>query len=236
MSKNSKNNISASSEIKNDCEVKNKILFVIILTILTMAAEIFFGFTTKSMALLADGFHMGSHAFALGLTYIAYYFCAKLINCNKLKSGTGKIKELAGYTSSLFLGVSGIGIVFESVQRIFHPLQISVNEAIVVVIIGLLINFLSIIIMDFDHFHNHLHNHPHVHTEAQKDNSFKSAYMHILADLLTSVCAIFALLCAKFFNWTFLDPFIGVIGGIIILKWAYGLIKSTGAKLLDIEE
>ena len=211
---------------------KNKILFVIILTILTMIGEIFFGFLTNSMALLADGFHMGTHAFALGLTYVAYYFCQKYLNSDKFKCGTDKIKDLAGYTSSLFLGISGILIIYESVERLFHPLEISFIQAMIIVVIGLVVNLISIIIMDFDHFHNHMHSHPHEHKKT--DNNFKSAYLHILADLLTSVCAFFALLFAKFFGWVLLDPVIGILGGIIIIKWAIGLIKSTTISLLDI--
>ena len=214
-------------------ENKNKILFVIILTVLTMGAEIFFGFITNSMALLADGFHMGTHAFALGLAYIAYYFCQKFLNSKEFTSGTDKIKDLAGYTSSLFLGISGIMIIVESVERLFHPLKINFTQAMLVVIIGLVINFISIVIMDFDHFHNHVHNHPHMHKKT--DNNFKSAYLHILADLLTSICAFFALLFAKFFGWILLDPIIGILGGIIIIKWAIGLIKSTSISLLDID-
>ena len=214
-------------------EAKNKILFVIILTILTMIAEISFGFITNSMALLADGFHMGTHAFALGLTYIAYYFCQKYFNSAKFSNGTDKIKDLAGYTSSLFLGISGIMIIYESFERLIHPLKISFTQAMIVVVIGLIINLISIIIMDFDHFHNHMHNHPHEHKKT--DNNFKSAYLHILADLLTSICAFFALLFAKFFGWVLLDPIIGILGGIIIVKWAVDLIKSTTVVLLDID-
>ncbi len=209
-----------------------KILFILILTILTMIGEIYFGFVSNSMALLADGFHMGTHAFAFGLTYIAYYFCNKYINSNKFASGTEKINDLAGYTSSLFLGLSGILIIYESIERIFNPLKIDFTQALIVIIIGLTINLISIIVMDFDHFHNHIHKHPHAHKKT--DNNFKSAYLHILADLLTSVCALFALIAAKYFGWVLLDPIIGILGGIIILKWTISLIKATTVKLLDI--
>jgi len=212
-------------------DVKNKILFVVIITILVMVLEIVFGFLTNSMALLADGFHMGTHALALGLTFIAYYLCSKFENCNKFKSGTDKIKELAGYTSSLFLAVSGIGIIFESFQRLIHPLKIDFTQAIVVVIIGLVVNLICVLIMDFDDIHNHLHNHPHTHEN--RDNNFKSAYFHILADLLTSIFAIFALLGAKYFGLIMLDAIIGILGGLIIIKWAINLIKSTAQNLLD---
>ena len=214
-------------------EVKNKILFVVIITIITMIVEICFGFITNSMALLADGFHMGTHALALGLTYVAYYLCAKFKNSDCFKSGTDKIKELAGYTSSIFLGLSGLGIIYESINRFFHPLQISFVQAMAVVLIGLIINLICVLIMDFDDIHNHLHGHPHTHTN--RDNNFKSAYFHILADLLTSIFALIALLCAKYFGLIILDPLIGVVGGIIIIKWAINLIKSTAVKLLDIE-
>ncbi len=205
-------------------EAKNKILFVIIITILTMVAEIFFGIITNSMALLADGFHMGTHAFAFVITYIAYYFCSKFKDSACFKSGTDKIKELAGYTSSLFLGVSGLAIIYESVDRIFHPLQIGFFQALIVVVIGLVVNFVCILIMDIDDDHNHSHD----------DNNFKSAYFHILADLLTSIFALVALLCAKYFGFIILDAIVGIIGGLIIIKWSINLIKSTAKNLLDI--
>ncbi|MBQ8475443.1 cation transporter [bacterium] len=213
-------------------EVKNKILFVVIITIITMIAEILFGFLSNSMALLADGFHMGTHALALGLAYIAYYFCTKFKDNACFKSGTDKIKELSGYTSSLFLGFSGLGIIYESIERIFHPLNISFSQAMIVVVIGLLINLICVLIMDFDDIHNHLHHHEHTHTD--RDNNFKSAYFHILADLLTSIFALIALLCAKYFGFVILDPLIGVAGGVIIIKWAINLLKSTARNLLDI--
>ncbi len=214
-------------------EVKNKILLVVVITVVAMVVEIFFGFLTNSMALLADGFHMGTHALAFGLTYTAYFLCQKFLNCSKFKSGTDKIKELAGYTSSLFLAASGVFIVFESLVRLFNPLKIDFSQAMVVVALGLAVNLTCVLIMDFEDIHNHLHGHKHEHHN--RDNNFKSAYFHILADLLTSVFALFALFCAKFFNWVMLDSVIGIFGGLIIIKWAYNLIKATSIKLLDIE-
>lgn len=212
-------------------EVKNKILFVIIITLITMIAEITFGVISHSMALLADGFHMGTHVFALGLSYIAYYLCQKFANSCKFKNGTDKIKELAGYTSSLFLGLSGILIIAQSIHRFFNPLSIDFNQAALVCIIGLVVNLASVMIMDFDDICNHVHHVAHVHKN--RDNNFKSAYFHILADILTSVFALIALLSGKYFGFVFLDPVIGVLGGVIVLKWAFNLVKSTAMNLLD---
>lgn len=214
-------------------EASKKILFVVIITIITMVLEIVYGFWTNSMGLLADGFHMGTHALALGLAFIAYYFCMKFKNNACFKSGTDKIKELSGYTSSLFLGISGIGIIIESIERLFNPLKIDFNQAMIVVVIGLIVNLVCILIMDFDNINDNFHHHNHEHKE--RDNNFKSAYFHILADLLTSIFALFALLFAKFFGFIFLDAVIGVLGGIIIIKWAINLLKSTAQNLLDIE-
>ena len=207
---------------------EKKTLIVIVLTIITMFAEIIVGHITHSMALFADGCHMGTHALALSLTYFTYILMRKFANSQSFTFGTGKFSILSGYTSAVLLGITGIYIIKEGIERFFNPLSISLNEAIIVAIIGFAVNFLCIIIMgDKDHCHCE-----HAHDE---DYNYKAAYMHILSDLMTSVFAIGALFAAKYLGWNLLDPLVGVLGGSIICVWAFNLIKSTGMILLDAE-
>lgn len=206
---------------------ENKTLVVIIFTLIAMAAEIAYGYFTNSMALLADGYHMGTHALALGLTYAAYIFIKKY--------KTEKIGTLAGYTSALFLGLTGVWIIIEALGRFFNPLAIKFEEAILVAIIGLVVNVICIFIMEgkgHSHHHHH-HHHHHEHDEHSTDYNFKAAYLHILADALTSILAIGALLAGKYLNFIYLDSIIGILGGILILKWAFGLLKDTIKILID---
>ena len=197
--------------------LKNKTLLVIIVTLITMAAEINFGILTKSMALTADGFHMGTHALALFITFLV---CSVI---NRYKNKEDILNALGGYTSALFLGLTSIGIIYESADRFIHPAKISFNEAILVTVIGLIVNIICILIMSEHHHHeNDICTHHH------KENlNFKAAYLHILADALTSVTAIAALFMGKYFGLVFFDPLMGLIGGLIILKWSAGLIKSS---------
>lgn len=208
-------------EITNENEKKT--LIVIIFTVLAMAAEIAYGYFTNSMALLADGYHMGTHALALGLTFAAYVMIRKFKDSELFPKGTDKIGTLAAYTSSIFLGFTGIWIIIEAVQRFFHPLQIRFDEAILVAVIGLVVNTVCILIMEGKHHHHHEH----------EDYNFKAAYYHILADALTSVLAIAALLVGKYFNFVCLDSIIGILGGVLILKWAVGLLINTVKILID---
>lgn len=200
--------MSHNHEISNNNE--HKTLIVIIFTIVTMIAEIAYGYFTNSMALLADGYHMGTHALALSLTYVAYILIKKY--------KTEKIGTLAGYTSSLFLGFTGIWIIIEAIDRFLNPLSIRFEEAILVAIIGLVVNVICIFIME---------NKGHNHCQEQNDYNFKAAYLHILADALTSILAIGALLAGKYLNLIYFDSIIGVLGGILIIKWAIGLLKDT---------
>ena len=206
---------------------ERKTLIVIILTLLTMSAEISFGYLSRSMALLADGWHMGTHAFALSITFFAYMLIRKFSASDKLAFGSGKFNPLAGFASALILGISGLMIVYQSAERFFNPLAINFNEAALVAVIGLIVNGFCIIIMGG-------HGHKHTHAE-HHDYNFKSAYLHILADALTSVLAIAALLLGKYAKLTFLDPAVGVLGGLLICRWAYGLIKNTAKILTDCE-
>ncbi len=203
---------------------ERKTLIVIILTLLTMAAEIVFGYLSHSMALLADGYHMGTHALALGLTYIAYILIRKYKNSPRFPRGTEKIGTLTAYTSSLFLGFTGLWIIWEAVNRLLHPVTIIFNEAILVAFIGLAVNAACIVVMENGDT-------PHKH----KDYNFKAAYYHILADALTSILAILALVIGKYVGWTCLDALIGLLGGILIVKWAISLLKDTVTILIDMQ-
>ena len=216
-------------------QAKNKTLIVIILTLITMAFEIFFGIITHSMALTADGWHMGTHAFALSITFFAYILASRFSNCEKFSISTDKIGTLAGFVSSILLGITGIAILGESVMRFFNPYDINFTDAIIVAVIGLVVNLLSIIIMGA-HCHVHKHKHDEDDEHKHKDYNFIAAYMHILADALTSFFAIFALFAGKYLGLVFLDPFVGVLGGIMICIWAYNLVKSTSLILLDYRE
>lgn len=210
--------------------LKNKTLAVIIITLITMALEIYVGITSHSMALTADGFHMGTHALALGITFLICLFAIKY------QDKTEKFNALGGYTSAILLGFTSLAIIWESVERFFKPLSISFNEAILIAVIGLVVNLVCVLIMGDSHPH-HNHHHHHCHDEAEHENlNYKAAYLHILADAFTSILAIAALVCGKYFGLVFLDPVIGILGGLIIAKWAVELIISTTLILLDFKK
>lgn len=210
---------------------EKKSLLVLFFTLAAMIAEIVYGYVTNSMALLADGYHMGTHALALGLTYIAYILIRTFKNSEHFPLGTDKIGTLTAYTSSLVLGITGILIIIEAIERLINPMHIQFNEAIIVATIGLVVNSICIVIMDGDkctcgHVHEEEHN---------EDYNFKSAYYHILADALTSILAIGALLIGKYFGIIRIDSVVGILGGILILKWAVGLLKDTVKILIDMK-
>ncbi len=205
--------------------LKNKTLAVIIVTLVTMALEICFGILSKSMALTADGLHMGTHVLALGITFVVCHIVAKH------KDKEERLNAIGGYSSAIFLGVTAICIIYESVERMINPATISFNEAIIVTVIGLIVNLVCVLIMKDNHGHNH--HCQHHHHEHKENINFKAAYMHILADTLTSVLAIVALLLGKYFGLVLLDPIMGIVGGSIILKWAIDLLKSSFKILID---
>ncbi len=210
--------------------LKTKTLVVIVITLLTMIAEIYFGIVSHSMALTADGFHMGTHALALAITFFVCIFAIKY------QDKTDKINALGGYTSAILLGFTSIGIIYESVERFFKPLTISFGDAILVAVIGLVVNVICVLIMGDSHHHHHhagCENHYNEEEKPKENLNYKAAYLHILADAFTSILAIGALLLGKYFGLVFLDPVIGILGGIIIAKWAIDLIKSSSKILLD---
>lgn len=211
---------------------EKKMLIVIIFTIIAMIAEIQLGRMTKSMSLLAEGYHMSVHVLTLGLTYIAYIIARKLKNSSLFENGTYKISVLAGYTSALLLFLTGFGIMFESVMRFFQPEIIQYTEAIYAAIFALVINFICIVIME-GKFHNHCFEH--TDEPEQKDYNYKAAYYHILADVLISILTILALVIGKYFNCIHLDSLTGILGAILILIWALKLLKHTVKILIDMK-
>ena len=213
----------------DECSQVNekKTLIVIVFTCVTMIAEIICGYVTNSMALLADGYHMGTHALAFILTYAAYVLARKFSNSDRFPKGTDKIGTLAGYTSSIFLGLTGLWVIIEAVSRLIAPVEICFNEAILVAIIGLLVNAGCVCVMEYGHNHND--------SIDNKDYNFVSAYYHILADILTSVLAIFALCAGKYLKILCLDSFVGILGGILILRWAVSILKDTTKILIDMK-
>ena len=202
----------------------------VILTAVMMVAEILGGYYYGSMALLADGWHMSTHALALGLSVGAYVLARRYAQDDRFAFGTWKIEVLAGYTSALFLLSIALLMFYQSAQRLIEPIVIHYNEAIIVAIIGLLINLVTAWLLgDNHHHHDHGHHHGHNH----HDLNLRSAYFHVLADAATSVLAIIALIAGKFWGVVWLDPVMGIVGGVLVSVWAVGLLRDTGRVLLD---
>jgi len=213
--------------------IERRTLIVVIITFVTMIAEILFGWIANSMALLADGWHMGTHAFALGVSLIAYIMARKYAKDETFTFGTWKIEILGAYTSAIVLGIVGVIMIFSSIERIINPLNIHYNQALFVAVLGLLVNIVCAVILNSG---GHSHEHEHSHQEHNhEDLNLKSAYLHVVADALTSVLAIAALLGAKYFQFNWLDPFIGIVGAGLIIRWSFLLLKDTGGILLERE-
>jgi cation diffusion facilitator family transporter len=203
---------------------------VVVLTALMMVAEIVGGLLFNSMALLADGLHMSSHALALGLSVIAYASARKFAHDPRFAFGTWKIEVLGGYTSAMFLVGVALFMFYESVVRLFHPAPIRFDDAIAVAVVGLIVNFVCAWLLKDGHHHDH-HGHDHHH----HDLNLRSAYLHVVADAATSVLAILALVGGKFWGASWLDPVMGIVGAVLVSVWAYGLLRDTGRVLLDAE-
>lgn len=216
---------------------ERRAIAVTLLTLVVMVVEIVAGTLTGSMALLADGIHMGTHALALGLAAAAYIFSRRHAADRRFSFGSGKAGDLAGFTSALLLGGSVVLLVIESVQRLLTPRPISYREALIVAGIGLVVNIVSAFALTCGHTHHHDHaddqqtNDGHHH----HDHNLRAAIMHVLADALTSVAAIIALLAAWRLGWHWLDPLMALVASGIIALWAYGLLRDTGRVLLDME-
>lgn len=224
-------------------------VWVIVLTSTMMVAEIVAGLAYSSMALLADGFHMATHAGALVVAIIAYRFAKRHARNPRYSFGTGKVGDLAGFASALVLGIIALAIGAESVQRILSTATVAFDQAIAVAAIGLAVNLVSAVLLAGrgDNHHDHAHDHAgrhhdghhhehHAQVEGGGDNNLRAAYLHVLADALTSVLAIIALVAGKFAGWVWLDPVIGIVGAIVIARWSLSLMKDTSAVLLDAAE
>jgi cation diffusion facilitator family transporter len=218
-------------------------LWVVALTAAMMVGEIAAGWLTGSMALLADGFHMATHASALGIAAAAYAYARRHAHDRRFTFGTGKVGDLAGFASAVILALIAVGIGVESVGRLLAPQPVAFAEATVVAVIGLAVNITSALLLsgggghghDHHHSHNHEHGYGHHHTHAarHRDNNLRSAFVHVVADTFTSVLAIVALLAGRFLGWAWLDPVMGIVGAAVILVWSRTLLWDTAAILLD---
>jgi cation diffusion facilitator family transporter len=223
---------------------------VIALTSAMMVAEIVAGTVFGSMALVADGWHMATHAAAMLIAALAYFYARRNAHNPRFTFGTGKMGDLAAFASAIVLALIALAIAWESLLRLRAPVQIDFNQALAVAVLGLLVNLASAWLLREDHHHDHGHHHhgtgrPHAHAGDDdrhghdhhavgvRDNNLRAAYLHVLADALTSVLAIAALLGARAYGWVWLDPAMGIVGALVIARWSWGLIRNAGAVLLD---
>ena len=216
---------------------ERRTLAVISITGLMMLVEIAAGLLYGSMALLADGLHMASHAVALGINAFAYVYARRHAHDPRFSFGTGKVNALGGFTGAVLLALFALIMAGESFERLLSPVSIAYNQAIAVAIVGLLVNGGSVFILGVQHDHsehdtgeNDQQDHHHSH---EHDHNLRSAYLHVLADALTSILAIFALLAAKYLGLTWMDPLMGVVGAVLVARWSLGLLRGTSDVLLD---
>ena len=233
--------------------------WVVAITLVMMAGEIVAGLAFGSMALLADGWHMGTHAAALGVAVFAYAYARRHAADPRYSFGTGKVGALGGFASAVGLAVVAAVVFGESVSRLAQPVTIRFDEAIAVAVLGLAVNLgCALLLRDEDHghahpHHGHDHDHDHDHDEAEggghghagahersavhqhRDHNLRAAYLHVLADALTSMLAIVALLSGRTFGWAWMDPAMGIVGSVVIARWSLGLLRDTSGVLLDAE-
>ncbi|QOZ26315.1 CDF family Co(II)/Ni(II) efflux transporter DmeF [Bradyrhizobium sp. CCBAU 51753] len=212
---------------------------VVGLTAAMMVGEIVAGWLSGSMALLADGWHMATHAAALGIAGLAYLLARRQARNARFSFGTGKFGDLAAFSSAIILAMIAIQVAWESIDRLMHPVPIAYSEAIAVAALGLIVNLGSAWLLRDDHDHHHHghghgHDHAHDHHHHHHDNNLRAAYVHVLADAATSILAIAALVVGMSANWAWADPLVGIVGSLVIASWAYGLIRAAGAVLLDV--
>lgn len=215
---------------------ERKTLWVVLLTSTMMVVEIVAGYATSSMALLADGWHMASHAGALAIAFFAYRLARSPRMNRRFSFGAGKVIPLGGYTSAIILALIAIVMGFESAKRFFSPLSIQFREATIVAVIGLLVNIVSALILKQEQHHHHHHHHDDHHDDHSDhvhDHNLKSAYIHVIADALTSVLAIVALVVGSIYDAMWPDALMGLLGSLLILRWAYHLCRDTASELLD---
>lgn len=237
---------------------ERRIWLVIALTAVMMVVEIGAGTIYGSMALLADGWHMSTHVSAMLISALAYLYARRHAHNARFTFGTGKFGDLAGFASAIVLALIALIMGWASILRLLDPVAINFREAIAIAVIGLIVNLVSAWLLRDDHSHHHHghaghgHSHGHAHThdhdhhhehhddhhhdhgqKGGRDNNLRSVYVHVIADAMTSVLAIAALLLGSRFGWTFLDPVMGIVGGLVILQWAWSLLRASGAVLLD---
>jgi cation diffusion facilitator family transporter len=224
----------------NHARNEKRVWLVIALTASMMVIEIVGGAIYGSMALMADGWHMATHAAALMISAVAYLYARRHARDRRFTFGTGKLGDLAGFASAVVLGIVALLIGWESLLRLANPVPISFNQAILVAVIGLAVNLISAWLLREDHGHHHHHEHSHGHDHDHghghvhgQDNNLRAAYLHVLADALTSVLAIVALVVGSFNGWVWADPLIGVVGAVVIARWSIGLMRQSGGVLLD---
>jgi cation diffusion facilitator family transporter len=225
---------------------------VVGLTAVMMVVELLVGWWSHSLALLADGWHMGTHVGALGISALAYWYARTRAGQTEFAFGTGKVYALAGYTSAGLLIAVAVGVIIESVERFVNPAQVRFDEALPVAVIGLVVNLVSAWLLDVDHdpdhghVHDHAHHHgrddaghahdhDHDHDHGHGDHNLRAAYLHVVADALTSLMAIGAILGGKYLGWTWIDPVVALVGALVILKWGAGLIRECGRQLIDLD-
>ncbi|MEN3976552.1 CDF family Co(II)/Ni(II) efflux transporter DmeF [Emcibacter sp. SYSU 3D8] len=207
---------------------------VVILTFVVMIVEIAAGLAFNSMALLADGWHMATHAGALGIAAFAYSYARRHANDPRFAFGTGKVGSLAGFASAVALAMVAALLIWESATRLTSVQVIGFDEALPIAVLGLLTNLASVAILGG---HGHTADHDeHGHGHHHHDHNLRGAYLHVVADALTSVTAIAALLLGKYFGWWWVDPLMGIAGGTVILVWAYGLMRQAGGTLIDMTD
>ena len=226
---------------------ERRVRWVVLITAVVMVLEVVAGMAFGSMALLADGIHMATHALALGLAAVAYWITRRRAGDERFSFGTGKINALAGFTSALILLAVAFGMVWESVARWLNPVSIAYGQAMFVAVLGLAVNGASMLLLgdhdhDHDHGHDHHHHHDHVHAhdhhhdhDDAEDTNRRAAYVHVLTDALTSVLAIAALAAGWLAGAAWLDPLVAILGAVLIARWAVGLIKTTSGVLLDFQ-
>ncbi len=238
---------------------EQKTRWVVVLTFMTMVLELVVGYRTHSLALTADGWHMATHAGALGMAAFAYWFARTRATQATFSFGTGKVHALAGYTSAVALAMVAVIMMYESVSRLVSPVTIDFGEALKIAVFGLIVNLASLKLLhpggDHHHDHGHSHGHGHDHDSdhghahdhedhghpheakssphAHGDHNIRAAYMHVFADAFTSILAIGALVCGRYYGWTMLDPLMGAVGGIVILRWSVQLCREAAGQLLD---
>lgn len=217
-------------------------VIVIVVTALTMAVEIAAGIVYGSMALLADGIHMASHAVALSISVFAYVYARRHATDKRFSFGTGKVNSLAGFTGAILLALFALAMGWESIARLVYPVEIAFDQALVVAVLGLVVNGASVFILGrADGQYGRREEGGHQigdtpathHRHEHHDHNLRSAYLHVLADTLTSLLAIFALLAGKYFGLAWMDPLMGIVGACLVARWSLGLLAVTSSVLLD---